>query len=213
MKHKQDKRVIDLRKEIPRSIPLPPAPVQLTLCAGDGRQHYNGKMVTDIEWFTTGIEGFFRELKPTNVFCCSPDYNPDGLQHNIEYLAQHKKLQVLLVLCDTTNKEHLKMFGKLFSNRITTIREDISCYGPALSAKTLQKVLVIGGQYIMDDHRKYNNYLAPSDPRTDTTKFTYELAPNKLIITKIRGSSRRNQMAGTTYRTGIKNTKITKRKK
>jgi hypothetical protein len=208
---KRDKRVIDLRKKIPDYIPWPSSggtegsttreqsslePIQLTLCAGDGLQNNNGKMVTDIEWFTTGIEGFFRELKPTNVFCCSPDYNPDGLQHNIEYLAQHKKLQVLLVLCDTTNPVHLERFKELFSNRITTIREDLSCYGPALSTDILQKVLVTGGQYIIDDHRKYNTYLAPSVPRTDG-KFTYELADNQLIITKISGSKRRNQSAGT----------------
>ncbi len=191
---KRDKRVIDLRKSIPDYIPWPSGgtegsttreqsslePIQLTLCAGDGLQRHNDAMVTDIEWFTTGIEGFSREHKPTNVFCCSPDYNVPGLQHNIEYMEQHNELEILLVLCDTTNPVHLERFKELFSNRITTIREDLSCYGPALSTEILQKVLVTGGQYILDDHRKYNTY-----PRTDS-KFTYELkAPNKLIITKI----------------------------
>lgn len=153
-------------------------------------------MITDIEWFTKGIEGFSREHKPTNVFCCSPDYNVYGLRHNMEYMEQHEELNILLVLCDTNNLVHLERFKELFSNRIATIREDLSCHGPALSTEILHKVLVTGGQYIIDDHRKYNRYLEPSVPRTDE-KFRYELADNQLIITKISGSKRRNQSAGT----------------
>lgn len=212
MNQKRDKRIIDLRKNIPHYIPWPSSggtdgsleAIQLTLCAGDGLQNNNDKMVTDIEWFTKGIEGFSREHKPTNVFCCSPDYNVSGLQHNMEYMEQNTELKILLVLCDMNNTVHVERFKELFSNRVTTIREDLSCYGPALSTNILQKVLVTGGQYIMDDHRKYNMY-----PRTDG-KFTYELAANapsrepmvpvadnQLIITKISGSKRRNQSAGT----------------
>ena len=211
---KRDKRVIDLRKSIPDYIPWPSGgtegsttreqsslePIQLTLCAGDGLQNNNDKMVTDIEWFTKKIKGFSREHKPTNVFCCSPDYNMPGLQHNMEYMKQHDELEILLVLCDTTNPVHLERFKELFSGRITTIREDMACYGPALSTEILQKVLVTGGQYIIDDHRKYNMY-----PRTDE-KFTYQLeAPNKLIITKISSTeeplssraTKKRQLAGT----------------
>jgi hypothetical protein len=182
----EDKRVIDLRNNnnIPY-IPWPSEPIQLTLCAGDGVQRYNDTPITDIQWFTTDIEGFSRQHKPTNVFCCSPDYNLDGLNKNIKYLEQHKNLKILLVLCDTTNPLHLQRFKELFKNRITTIREDMACYGQALSTEILQNVLVTGGQYIIDDHRKYNMYLEPSVARTDE-KFTYKLeAPNKLIITKI----------------------------
>ena len=178
--NKKDNRVIDLRDSIPYYILWPPAPIQLTLCAGDGQQNYNDTMVTDIEWFTTGKKGFSRELKPTNVFCCSPDYNVPGLQSNIEYLEQHKNIKILLVLCDTNNPLHMQRFEELFRGRITTIHEDMSCYGPVLRTNILDKVLITGGQYIIDDHRKYKNY-----PRTDN-KFTFELKePNKLIITKI----------------------------
>ena len=209
----EDKRVIDLRNEnkneegnnIQPYIPWPSEPIQLTLCAGDGVQRYNDTPITDIQWFTTDIEGFSREHKPTNVFCCSPDYNLDGLNKNIKYLEQHKNLKILLVLCDTTNPLHLQRFKELFRNRITTIREDMACYGPALSTEILQNVLVTGGQYIIDDHRKYSTYIEPSVPRTDE-KFTYELeAPNKLIITKISPTeeplssraTKKRQLAGT----------------
>jgi hypothetical protein len=201
----EDKRVIDLRNNIQPYIPWPSKPIQLTLCAGDGVQSHNGTPITDIQWFTTDIEGFSREHKPTNVFCCSPDYNVTGLNKNMEYLKNNKQLEILLVLCDTTNPLHLQRFKELFRGRITKMHEDMACYGPALSTEILEKVLVTGGQYIIDDHRKYSTYIEPSVPRTDS-KFTYELeAPNKLIITKISPTeeplssraTKKRQLAGT----------------
>lgn len=193
---KPDNRVINLTKKIPDYIPWPSEPLQLTLCAGDGVQSHNDIMVTDIEWFTMGIEGYSRETKPTNVFCCSPDYNPSGLRHNMEYMEQHKELDILLVLCDTMNDTQLQKFSELFSNRIDTIREDMACYGPALSPEILQKVLVNGGKYILDDFRKIRTY-----PRNEDISITYD-APeyNKLIITKRSSLSRvptkKRQLAG-----------------
>jgi hypothetical protein len=175
----KDKRVIDLTKPLPSYIPWPSEPLHMTLCAGDGLQLHNGELKTDIEYFTKRIEGFNRETKSTNIFCCSPYYNPGGLLKNIEYLNEHRELKILLVLCDTTNKEHLDRFSSLFSNKLTVIQEDMACYGGALSYDILNHVLVPGGKYILDDAQKIHNY-----PNSDA-RFDYNKRSNiKLVITK-----------------------------
>jgi hypothetical protein len=135
-----------------------------------------------------------------------------GLKQNKEYLEQHKQLNILLVLCDTNNPLHMQRFEELFRGRITTIHEDMSCYGPVLRTNILDKVLITGGQYIIDDHRKYKDY-----PRTDE-KFTYQLeAPNKLIITKISPteeplSSQDNLLPRATKKRQLAGTRRKKRK-
>jgi hypothetical protein len=191
----QDKRVIDLRKKIDYNntniyIPWPSEPLHLTLCAGDGVQLYNGELLTDIEYFTRGIEGYDRNNKPTNIFCCAPDYNTGGLQKNIEYLTNHKDLNILLVLCDTTDNVQLGRFSSLFANKLTVIQEDLACYGNALSYNILNRVLVPGGQYKLDDAQKIHAY-----PECDN-RFNCVKKSNKLVITKnITGSGTKRRRA------------------
>ena len=176
---KRDKRIIDLRRPIPEYVPWPDEPLQLTLCAGDGMQRANNKLITDIEYFTSGIEGYNREYKPTNIFCCSPTYNLSGIEKNIGYMADNKELKILLVLCDTTNDQQLKNFKLLFKNKLQVIQEDIACYGATLSNTILHDVLVPGGYYMLDDYQKKRGYVK------DTARFSYsEPEFNKLIITK-----------------------------
>ncbi len=180
-----DKRVIDLRRAIPTYIPWPSGPLNLTLCAGDGVQNYEGRsgtdLTTDIEWFTQRYEGHFRETKPTNIFCCSPDYNEPGIEENKNYLHKNPGLDVLLVLCDTTNPVHLNLFAEMFKNKLTTINEDMACYGPALSPEILTRVLVSGGQYIIDDAMKIRGYKT-KDLTNSLSITTPEF--NKMVITK-----------------------------
>lgn len=172
-------RVIDLRNALPTNIMWPSGPLQLTLCAGDGVQKYKDKMVTDIEWFSTRLEGHSRETKSTNVFCCSPDYNVPGLLENIQYLNTYPELKVLLVLCDTTNAEHLRKFAEIFGNKLTIINEDMACSGQALSPEILIRVLVPGGKYIIDDMTKIREY------KEQTNDLIIEMQEyNKMVITK-----------------------------
>lgn len=171
----QDKRVIDLRVPLPRYIPWPSEPLHMTLCAGDGVQQ--GK--TDIEFFTSKIEGFNRENKSTNIFCCSPYYNERGISENIKYLNDHPELNILLVLCDTKILEHLEKFKRLFKNKLSVIQEDMACYGRALDYDILYDVLVPGGQYILDDAQRIRDY-PECDARFECDKQSF----NKLVITK-----------------------------
>ncbi len=174
-------RVIDLRNALPTNIMWPSGPLRLTLCAGDGVQNHEGNMVTDIEWFSTRLKGHSRETKPTNVFCCSPDYNVPGLLENIQYLNTHTELKVLLVLCDTTNAEHLRKFAEIFENKLTIINEDMACYGQALSPEILIRVLVPGGKYIIDDMTKIREYRH----KEQTNDLIIEMQEyNKMVITK-----------------------------
>lgn len=179
----QDKRVIDLRKPLPRYIPWPSEPLRMTLCAGDGVQRVREeeKEKTDIEFFTKGIEGFNRENKPTNIFCCSPYYNEHGISENIKYLNDHPELKILLVLCDTKNLEHLEKFASehLFKNKLSVIQEDMACYGGALDYNILYDVLVPGGQYILDDAQRIRSY-----PECNARFDCIKEASNKLVITK-----------------------------
>lgn len=182
----QDKRVIYLSNidYNENTIPWPSEPLHMTLCAGDGLQSHNGELKTDIEYFTERIAGFNRETKSTNIFCCSPYYNPGGLLKNIEYLNKHRELKILLVLCDTTNKEQLDRFSSLFANKLTVIQEDMACYGGALDYDILYNVLVPGGKYILDDAQRMRNYLdcdARFEIKHDKPKHD---KPKKLIITK-----------------------------
>lgn len=177
----KDKRVIDLSNNDynENNIPWPSESLHMTLCAGDGLQSHNGELKTDIEYFTKRIEGHNRQNKSTNIFCCAPEYNTIGLQKNIEYLTNHKELNILLVLCDTTNKEQLDRFSSLFANKLTVIQEDMACYGGALDYDILYNVLVPGGKYILDDAQRMRNYLE-CDARFEIKHDK----PNKLIITK-----------------------------
>ena len=71
---KNEKRIINLTMPLSETyIPWPDEPLHMTLCAGDGVQMYNNTRTTDIEYFTRKYEGWNRENKDTNIFCCSPD--------------------------------------------------------------------------------------------------------------------------------------------
>lgn len=172
---KRDKRVIDLRKEV-SYVPWPQSPLHMTLCAGDGKQNN----ITDIEYFTQKYEGYSRETKHTNIFCCSPDYNISGIEDNKKYMKNNPDLDILLVLCDTKNTEQLNRFKTLFKNKLSVIQEDMACYGATLSPDILYDVLIPGGYYMLDDYQKMRNYI-----KNDTRFSYYELAFNQLIITKL----------------------------
>ncbi len=186
-------RIIDLRNNIDDiNVPWPDAPLCLTLCAGDGIQ----RGITDIEYFTTKLEGFGRETKPTNIFCCSPTYNPSGLSDNIEYMKANPELKILLVLCDTKDLVHISRFETLFENKLSMIHEDMACYGATLSADVLHNVLVPGGYYMLDDVRRYSAY-----DKTDS-RFTYET--NK-IIRNVSGGRKSNRRKRRKRRKTVKN--------
>ena len=175
---KRDKRVIDLRKEV-NYVPWPQSLLHMTMCAGDGKQNN----ITDIEYFTQKYEGYSRDTKHTNIFCCSPDYNSSGIEENKKYMKDHPDLDILLVLCDTKNTIQLDRFKTLFANKLSVIQEDLACYGATLTPDLLYDVLVPGGYYMLDDYQRIRNYMK------NDTRFSYnEPSFNKLIITKLDSS-------------------------
>lgn len=183
--HQTDSRIINLSnnsQEDQYGISWPSGQLNLTLCAGDGIQYYSdiGRNVCDIEAFTMRLSGYDREQKPTNIFCCSLTYNLNGLSQNIEYLHAHPELEILLVLCDTTDPTQLMRLRELFKGRLTLINEDQACYGDALGPDILFDMLQPEGKYILDSMQKIRTYVK------DKTRFKYKFIrdSNKLIITK-----------------------------
>lgn len=180
-----DSRIINLSNDIyadQSGISWPSGELNMTLCAGDGIQYYSdiGRHICDIEAFTTGLPGYDREHKPTNIFCCSPSYNSDGLHQNIAYLRAHPELEIVLVLCDTTDPTQLIRLRELFKGRLTRINEDQACYGDTIGSDILFDILQPGGKYILDSMQKIRNCVQ------DTVHFKYKFIrdSNKLIITK-----------------------------
>jgi len=151
-----DPRIIDLDKPF-EEITLPAffhqlrQPINMTLCAGDGIQSKgNQSNITDIEWFTTGREGFDRETKPTTIFMVTKNYSPTGLELNKQYLRSHPELKVILLVYDDESTRYKENLVRLFPNLISNIYEDQSCYGDKLDLKTLYGILNDGGKYLFD---------------------------------------------------------------
>lgn len=159
----QDGRIIDLDKPF-EELKLPrffgkllhnkSNPVNLNLCTGDGIQDD----LTDIEWYTTGRIGYEREKKPTTIFMTTKYYDStamsSSLLKNIEYLLEHKKLKVILLIYNHADVRYKENLVRLFPNAIDNIYEDAACYGDKLDLKTLYGILKDNGTYDMDIYHK-----------------------------------------------------------
>jgi len=116
-----DKRILDFRKNSRLMLPcdfLTLDKRKMILACGDGYGHGYQKKIDLIKY---NNEGF-------NIYCCSPDYNVNGLRLNIEYLKSKFDLNIILCLFDIYDTTHLNKLVELFHNSINYITTDDFAY-------------------------------------------------------------------------------------
>jgi len=180
----EDNRIIDLDLDnptLPDFFQTLTHPINMTLCAGDGKQ----EGMTDIEWFVTRKEGWYRENKPTTIFVTTKNYAPRGLEENKVYLRSHRDLKVILLVYDHENPKWKENLVRLFPGLINNIYEDNACYGDKLDLKTLYEILKENGIYHMFRYLpKVDLFLRELHPYKDYFRYfsiDLENVPYKII--------------------------------
>jgi hypothetical protein len=115
-----DDRIIDFSKGKPvlpdrfvSKINVSKEGLNMILASGDGWGDDTRKR-TNIEKYKDDYD----------IFCCLADYNKDGLNANIQYLAANPQLNIVLCLFNIFNEIDCDKLLDLFSNKIKLINTD-----------------------------------------------------------------------------------------